>query len=160
MMLLDDFGWANAGWHRNYTAPGGMFVLPTPEVQTPHLDSLVADGIDLDWSYVYKYCSHSRSALQSGRNPYHVNPLNAEPDIANPADPVSGFAGTPRAMTGIATKLNAAGYATAAFGAPRPPSRGATWACEQCSSPWFSLFPPGKPSSTSPQHSIFVIGAS
>jgi len=62
-MLLDDFGWANAGWHRNYTAPGGMFVLPTPEVQTPHLDSLVADGIDLDWSYVYKYCSHSRSAL-------------------------------------------------------------------------------------------------
>lgn len=37
---------------------------------------------------VYKYCSPSRSALQSGRNPYHVNPLNAAPDISNPADPV------------------------------------------------------------------------
>jgi hypothetical protein len=71
-------------------------------------------------------CSHqtsispSRSALQSGRNPYHVNNLNAKPDISNPDDPVSGFAGIPRNMTGIATKLKAAGYATAAFGAPMP----------------------------------------
>merc|ERR1719337_791507 len=57
-----------------------------------------------------------RSALQSGRNPYHVNPLNAAPDISNPQDPVSGFAAIPRNMTGIASKLAAAGYKTAAFG--------------------------------------------
>ena len=26
MLLFDDFGWADAGWHRNYTAPGGEHV--------------------------------------------------------------------------------------------------------------------------------------
>jgi arylsulfatase B len=34
-------------------------------------------GIEMDRQYVYKYCSPTRSAIQSGRNPYHVNPLNA-----------------------------------------------------------------------------------
>ena len=116
LVLFDDYGWADAGWHRNYTAPDGSFVPATPEVQTPHLDSLVKEGINLNRNYVYKYCSPSRSALQSGRNPIHVNPLNAAPDISNPNDPVSGFAGIPRNMTGIATKLAAAGYYTAQFG--------------------------------------------
>ena len=116
MVLFDDFGFANAGWHRNYTGPGGAFIPATDEVSTPHLDALVTQGIDLDRAYTYKYCSPSRSAFQSGRNPYHVNGLNAEPDVSNPSDPVSGFAGIPRNMTGIATKLAAAGYRTAAFG--------------------------------------------
>ena len=43
-----------------------------------------------------KYCSPTRTAIQSGRNPYHVNPLNAAPEIYNPADPVSGMAAMPR----------------------------------------------------------------
>jgi len=116
MVLFDDYGWADAGWHRGYTAPGGEHVPATPEVATPNLDALVKVGIDLNRHYVYKYCSPSRSALQSGRNPYHVNPLNAAPEISNPADPVSGFAAIPRNMTGIATKLAAAGYKTATFG--------------------------------------------
>lgn len=116
LLLFDDFGWADAGWHRNYSAPGGGFVPPTDEVHTPQLNALVAQGIELDRAYVYKYCSPSRSALQSGRSPYHVNPLNAEPNIANPDDPDSGFAGVPRNMTGIAAKLKTAGYTTAAFG--------------------------------------------
>ena len=116
MILFDDYGWADAGWHRDYTAPGGEHVPATPEVSTPNLNALVKQGIDLDRHYVYKYCSPSRSALQSGRNPYHVNPLNAEPEISNPDDPVSGFAAIPRNMTGIATKMAAAGYKTAAFG--------------------------------------------
>lgn len=34
----------------------------------------------------------------------------------NPADPVSGFAGVPRNMTGIAAKLKTAGYATHMIG--------------------------------------------
>ena len=116
MILFDDYGWADAGWHRGYTAPGGEHVPLTPEVATPNLDALVKVGIDLNRHYVYKYCSPSRSALQSGRDPYHVNPLNAAPEISNPADPVSGFAAIPRNMTGIATKLAAAGYKTATFG--------------------------------------------
>ena len=122
MLLFDDYGWADAGWHRNYTGPGGVAVPPTPEVQTPNLNQMVAEGIELNRNYVYKYCSPTRSALQSGRNPYHVNPLNAAPNIANRSDPVSGFAAIPRNMTGIATKLAAAGYKTASYGKVRSAS--------------------------------------
>ena len=45
-----------------------------------------------------------------------MNPLNAAPNIANHSDPISGFAAIPRNMTGIATKLSAAGYRTHSFG--------------------------------------------
>eukprot|EP01043_Picozoa_sp_COSAG02_P000887 COSAG02_NODE_18_length_54986_cov_345.599322_21_plen_249_part_00 len=103
MHLADDFGWANAGWHR----PEGY-----KEVQTPHMDTLVKEGIELDHAYSYKFCSPTRSCLQSGRLPVHVNVLNIGPEEWNPADPVSGFAAIPRNMTGMATKLKSAGYST------------------------------------------------
>ena len=103
MHLADDFGWANAGWHR----PEGY-----KEVQTPHMDTLVREGIELDHAYSYKFCSPTRSCLQSGRLPVHVNVLNIGPEEWNPADPVSGFAAIPRNMTGMATKLKSAGYST------------------------------------------------
>ena len=117
------------------------------------MDMLVREGIEMDRQYVCeselpkfsalpshsaqlvfcadKYCSPTRTAIQSGRNPYHVNPLNADPDIYNPADPVSGMASMPRnspsplrqnlelmkltsaaclfAVTGMAMKMAAAG---------------------------------------------------
>ena len=73
------------------------------------MEGLIHEGILFDRHYVYKYCSPTRSALQSGRNPIHVNPLNQDPQISNTDDPVSGFAGIPRNMTGIATKMVAAG---------------------------------------------------
>ena len=41
----------------------------------------------------------------SGRLPIHVNIQNAQPDIYNEKDPVSGMAGIPRNMTGMASKL-------------------------------------------------------
>jgi arylsulfatase A-like enzyme len=84
----------------------------TNESVTPNMDALVAAGIQLDNFYVHKYCSPSRSSYQSGRFPVHVNVMNLDMDVANPADPVSGFAGVPRNMTGIAEKLKSAGYAT------------------------------------------------
>ncbi len=116
LALIDDFGWADVGWHRNYTAPGGAFVPATPEVATPRMDELVRQGMQLDRAYAYKFCSPSRSALQSGRHPIHVNVLNAEPSIVNESDPESGYAGIPRSMTGLAERLADAGYATHAFG--------------------------------------------
>ena len=57
-----------------------------------------ADGIELDRQYVYKFCSPTRSALQSGRNPYHVNNVNPDPTLLNPADPVSGFSASVRPL--------------------------------------------------------------
>ena len=62
-ILLDDFGWADAGWHR----PSGY-----SDVQTPNMDSLVREGVELDRHYVFQFCSPTRSAMQSGRNPIHV----------------------------------------------------------------------------------------
>mmetsp|Transcript_13788 Transcript_13788/g.50210 ORF Transcript_13788/g.50210 Transcript_13788/m.50210 type:complete len:561 (+) Transcript_13788:81-1763(+) len=107
MILTDDYGWANAGWHR----PEGY-----EEVQTPYMDALVKQGVELDRHYAYKFCSPTRSALQSGRNPIHVNVQNLDPYNHNPDDPVGGFSAIPRNMTGIAAKMASAGYATAMAG--------------------------------------------
>jgi len=89
---------------------------PTNEVQTPTMDSLCKEGIELNQSYAFWYCSPSRSAIQTGRNPIHVNVNNDGLMIHNPADPVSGFAGIPRNMTTIAWKMRDAGYATHFYG--------------------------------------------
>ena len=40
----------------------------------------------------------------------HVNTVNTAPSVVNPSDPISGFAGIPRAMTGFAAKLRGVGY--------------------------------------------------
>ena len=70
----------------------------------------------LERHYVFKYCSPSRCALQSGRNPIHVNVLNSPLTQHNPADPVSGQQGMPVNMTGLAEKMRVAGYNTHAYG--------------------------------------------
>ena len=63
-----------------------------------------------------KYCSPSRCALQSGRNPVHVNVLNDKIVLHNPADTDSGQQGIPRNMTTIAWKMRAANYSTHFYG--------------------------------------------
>ena len=100
-VLVDDWGWANVGYHRDP---------PTKEVDTPNIDSLVKGGLELDQHYAYKFCSPSRSSFLSGRLPIHVNDLNTPLDHYNPQDTVSGFGGIPRNMTVISSKMNEAGY--------------------------------------------------
>jgi hypothetical protein len=115
-----DFGWSNAGWHR---APGTDRI---HEVQTPSMDALVKVGIELDRHYVYQFCSPTRCAIQTGRNPLQVNPLNLEVSgcrdssivwyhrrVAPPPPlPLPPAAATPTAATATATA--AATAATAA----------------------------------------------
>jgi arylsulfatase I/J len=100
-VLVDDWGWANVGYHRDP---------PTREVDTPNIDSLKNEGLELDQHYVYKFCSPTRSSLISGRLPIHVNDKNNDIRPYNPNDPVSGFAGIPRNMTGIAEQMRKGGY--------------------------------------------------
>ena len=102
-MMVDDWGWADVGYHRE---------TPTKEVVTPNIDNLVKEGLQLDHHYVFNWCSPSRSALLSGRLPIHVNDVDTSETCYNPNDPVSGFDGIPRNMTGIATKMKEGGYAT------------------------------------------------
>lgn len=108
-VMADDFGWANLGVH----AKGQP---NEDEAQTPRLDSLISNGVLLDRHYVFRFCSPSRCAFTSGRNPIHVNLFNDALGEYNPADPVSGFSGIPRNYTGVAEKLASAGYSTVAAG--------------------------------------------
>ena len=106
-VLADDFGFADADWHRD----AGW-----NEKATPHLSSLITEGIELDQFYAFKFCSPTRSAIQSGRNPIHVNVQNYQPVVYNFEDPTldtdAGYAGVARNMTGMARMLANGGYAT------------------------------------------------
>lgn len=51
--LADDLGFANVDWH---APPGATFNA------TPHMNALLADGVELDHFYRYKYCSLTRSS--------------------------------------------------------------------------------------------------
>ena len=106
VLLLDDMGWANVGFH----SPNST------EVVTPNLDALAAEGVILERFYTHKFCAPSRCALQSGRHPIHVNVLNSPLNQHNPRDRVSGYMGIPRNFTGIAEKLKAANYSTKMWG--------------------------------------------
>ena len=48
-MLVDDWGWANVGYHRSKLGEDSF---------TPNIDSLVKEGLQLDQHYVYCWCAH------------------------------------------------------------------------------------------------------
>lgn len=94
-VLVDDLGYADVGFNRE---------IPTPEVSTPTLDGIVAEGIHLTRHYVHKFCTPTRASVQSGRLPVHVTT-----SLANPENPSCGI---PRNMTGLAAVLKKANYKT------------------------------------------------
>ena len=87
-------------------------------MQTPSIDSLVREGIELDRFYAHKICAPTRAAVQSGRHPIHVNVQNVLPESRNKKDPIGGYQGIPLNMTGIAAVLKRANppYVTAMVG--------------------------------------------
>eukprot|EP00039_Didymoeca_costata_P030023 m.27570 g.27570 ORF g.27570 m.27570 type:complete len:537 (-) comp7908_c0_seq1:65-1675(-) len=95
MVIVDDFGWADAGWHRT---------TPSPEVVTPTMNELVQNGIELNRHYVHMMCTPTRSSFYSGRLPVHVLT-----QLANPCDKNGAI---PRNMTGIGLVMKKGGYAT------------------------------------------------
>ncbi|KAG5181437.1 alkaline-phosphatase-like protein, partial [Tribonema minus] len=107
-IILDDWGWANWGYHDRLVNNQQL----QKEVQTPVMDALAQHGIVLDRLYVHNVCSPSRSAFVTGRNPRHVNLINRPSDMYDPSLPLDGIWGVPAQMTGIAEKLKSAGYAT------------------------------------------------
>lgn len=90
LIVADDLGWADVGWHGS-------------ALKTPHLDQLVATGVELDRHYVQPVCTPTRTALTSGRwtsrwGPHVLNPSN-----------LRAF---PPGTTTLAVALKQAGYAT------------------------------------------------
>lgn len=56
IMLADDLGWGAVGYHSDW-------------VQTPSIDRLAREGIELDRFYVAPMCSPTRAGLMTGRYP-------------------------------------------------------------------------------------------
>ena len=94
LIVADDLGWADVGWH------GSQF-------RTPTLDRLVQTGVELDRHYVQPVCSPTRTALMSGRwtgrwGPHVLGPTN-----------LRAF---PAGTTTLAAALQQTGYATCIAG--------------------------------------------
>lgn len=66
LLLADDLGWMDVGYHGS-------------EIRTPHIDALTESGVELDSFYVQPTCSPTRIALMTGRYPFrcggHINVL-------------------------------------------------------------------------------------
>ena len=62
LVVIDDFGWSDVGFHGS-------------KIHTPNMDKLAAEGVILDNYYVQPICSPTRSALLSGRYPIHTGIL-------------------------------------------------------------------------------------
>lgn len=64
IFLADDLGWADVGYHNG-------------EIETPNIDSLARDGMQLDRFYSTPICSPTRAALMTGRDPVRLGVLYA-----------------------------------------------------------------------------------
>ncbi len=70
-MVADDLGWNDVGYHGS-------------EIETPHIDALVKEGVELDRYYVFPLCSPTRAALLTGRSPIRLG-------IDSPVGPNGGL---------------------------------------------------------------------
>jgi arylsulfatase A-like enzyme len=90
LIVADDLGWSDVGWH------GGFG-------KTPHMDQLVREGRELDQHYVQPVCTPTRTALMSGRCPGRFGPQALSP---------SNLRAMPLGTPTLASALQSAGYRT------------------------------------------------
>lgn len=102
IILADDLGYGDVAG----------FGYPPSAAPTPRLDRMAREGAKLTRFYVpTPYCAPTRSALLTGRYPYHTGVIhNPAPDQG-----LSDF-GLPAEETTLAEALQGAGYATAMLG--------------------------------------------
>jgi arylsulfatase A-like enzyme len=94
LIVADDLGWADVGWHDGFA-------------KTPHLDELVAGGVELDQHYVQPVCTPTRTALLTGRYPGRFGPHALAP---------SNRRALPPGTVTLASALRSIGYRTAMAG--------------------------------------------
>ncbi len=90
LIVADDLGWSDVGWH------GGFG-------KTPHMDKLVREGVELDQHYVQPVCTPTRTALMSGRYPGRFGPQALAP---------SNLRAMPLGTVTLASALKSVGYST------------------------------------------------
>lgn len=59
LLLVDDLGWSDVGYHGS-------------KIRTPNVDKLASEGVILDSYYVQPYCTPTRGSLMTGRYPIHT----------------------------------------------------------------------------------------
>ncbi|XP_067032540.1 arylsulfatase B-like [Acropora muricata] len=92
LVVIDDFGWSDVGFHGS-------------KIATPNMDKLASEGVILDNYYVQPICTPTRSALLSGRYPIHTG---LQRGVIHPEEPY----GLPLNFTILPQKLKEAGYST------------------------------------------------
>src|SRR4051794_38031233 len=92
ILLADDLGWADVGFHAS-------------EIRTPHIDKLASDGIRLERFYSFPLCSPTRSALMTARSPMRLGIVYAT------IEPFDSH-GVPAEEHFFPQSLKAAGYET------------------------------------------------
>ena len=76
LILADDLGWNDVGYHGS-------------EIQTPNIDRIASQGVELDRFYAFPMCSPTRTALMTGRSPIEVGitrPITADDTKGLPLD--------------------------------------------------------------------------
>lgn len=96
IFLADDLGWKDVGFHGS-------------EIETPNLDRLAREGLELDRFYVQAVCSPTRGALMSGKYPFN---LGLQVDVIRPWDAY----GLNLEEKTLPQYFKEAGYATAIVG--------------------------------------------
>lgn len=94
LIVADDLGWSDVGWH------GGFG-------KTPNMDQLVKTGVELDQHYVQPVCTPTRTALMSGRYPGRFGPQALAP---------SNLRAMPLGTVTMAAALKSLGYYTCQSG--------------------------------------------
>lgn len=90
LIVADDLGWSDVGWHSGFA-------------KTPHMDQLVRTGVELDQHYVQPVCTPTRTALMSGRYPGRFGPHALVP---------SNLRAMPLGTVTMASALKSLGYGT------------------------------------------------
>ncbi|HEX7897818.1 MAG TPA: arylsulfatase [Planctomycetota bacterium] len=94
LIVADDLGWSDVGWHAGLA-------------KTPRMDALVREGVELNQHYVQPVCTPTRCALLSGRYPGRFGPQALAP---------SNMRAMPLGTATLASALKAAGYSTSISG--------------------------------------------
>ncbi len=102
LIVADDLGWSDVGWHNGFG-------------KTPNMDRLVREGVELDQHYVQPVCTPTRTALMSGRYPGRFGPHALAP---------SNLRAMPIDTTTLASALKAQGYTTFQSGKWQGPNGG------------------------------------
>lgn len=63
LIVADDLGWADVGYHGS-------------SIETPHIDSIIAEGIQIERFYATPLCGPTRKGLYTGRSPVSLGVIN------------------------------------------------------------------------------------